>query len=72
MPPAITVSITRQDSVANFNGGTTKQLEFETNGRARHAASDPATIWSMSSPICARSGEVKEVPTCLVVPETEA
>jgi len=32
-----------QDSSANFIGGTTKQLELLTNGRARQAASPPAT-----------------------------
>ena len=42
MPPAIHASITTQLSVANFIGGTTKQLVLDTNGRARHAASDPA------------------------------
>ena len=35
-------SITLQASWANLNGGTTKQFEFDTNGRARHSASPPA------------------------------
>ena len=67
----MSASITSHDSVANRRGGTTKQFEFETNGRARQAASEPATRYSRSSPRRARSTEVNEVPTCFVVPCTQ-
>ena len=36
MPLRTASSMTWQDSVANLNGVTTKQLLFDTNGRARH------------------------------------
>ena len=42
IPPRIQASITSQLSVANFMGGTTKQFEFDTNGRSRYLASPPA------------------------------
>ncbi len=48
MPARITRSITRQLSVANFIGGTTKQLELETKGRARQVSSPPAIRCSIS------------------------
>ncbi len=48
MPPRMQASITLQLSVANFIGGTTKQLELETNGRARHLSSPPAIMCSNS------------------------
>ena len=68
IPPRMSASITSHDSVANLSGGTTKQLVLETKGRARQAASEPATRCSISSPRRARSTEVNEVPMCLVVP----
>ena len=42
MPPSTQASSTPQASSANFIGGTTKQLELETNGRARKFSSPPA------------------------------
>jgi hypothetical protein len=42
MPPRMQVSIDSQLSVANFIGGTTKQFDIETKGRARYLASPPA------------------------------
>ncbi len=72
MPPRIQFSITSQDSVANFIGGTTKQLEFDTNGRSRYAASLPAISYSISKAPATKSGSVKLVPICLVVPEQAA
>ena len=42
MPPSTQASSTPQASSANFIGGTTKQLEFDTNGRARKLSSPPA------------------------------
>ena len=42
MPPSTQASSTPQASSANFIGGTTKQFEFETKGRARKFSSPPA------------------------------
>ena len=71
--PAITASsITWQDSVAKRSGGTTKQLLFETNGRARHLSSPPAMSWSIDTAGATWGASVKLVPTCLVVPFTAA
>ena len=47
IPCRMQASITKQLSVANFIGGTTKQLEFEINGLARHLFSPPAIIWTI-------------------------
>ena len=33
--------------MANFMGGTTKQLEFDTKGRSRHLSSPPAIMCSI-------------------------
>ena len=49
MPAFTASSITWQDSVAKRSGGTTKQLLFETNGRARHLSSPPAMSWSIDT-----------------------
>ncbi len=65
-------SITWQLSVANFIGGTTKQLEFEMKGRARHSSSPPASMWIISKTAGMCAGSVKLVPICLVVPRTQA
>ena len=65
-------SITWHDSVANFIGGTTKQLEFEKNGLARHWSSPPASAWTMSMQPGMFSGPTKDVPMCLVVPRAQA
>ncbi len=42
--------------MANFIGGTTKQFEFDTKGRARHAASPPAIMCSISTASGTKSG----------------
>ena len=57
----------RQASVANFIGGTTKQLDWLTNGRSRHFASPPAIACSISSEAFTLRGLTQLVPTCLVV-----
>jgi hypothetical protein len=44
MPRRMQSSIVMQLSSANFIGGTTKQLEFETKGRSSHFSSPPATM----------------------------
>ena len=49
MPYLMHSSMTSQDSVANFIGGTTKQFELLMNGRSRHLSSPPAIIWSISN-----------------------
>ena len=72
MPPLMQASMTSQLSVANFIGGTTKQLEFDTKGRARQASSPPATMCRSSRMSGTKAGSKIEVPTCLVVPETQA
>ncbi len=72
MPPRMQCSIVVQASVANFIGGTTKQFEFETKGRARHAASPPASMCSISKLGATCAGSEKLVPTCFDVPRTQA
>ena len=72
IPPAMHASITTQLSVANFIGGTTKQFEFDTKGRARQASSPPARRCSSSRPPGTEEASVKLVPTCLVVPRQAA
>jgi hypothetical protein len=69
MPARMQASIVRQLSVANFIGGTTKQLDSDTKGISRHAASPPATMWISSIPGgTTAAGSEKDVPTCFVVP----
>ena len=68
MPPRTATSRQRQASVANFSGGTTKQLDWLTKGRARHLSSPPEIICSISSEASHCSGATQLVPTCLVVP----
>ena len=58
--------------MANFIGGTTKQLVFETKGRARQASSPPATRCNISNAGPTKAPSVKEVPMCLRVPLTQA
>jgi hypothetical protein len=72
MPPRTATSRQRQASVANFSGGTTKQLDWLTKGRARHFSSPPEIICSISSEDSHCSGATQLVPTCLVVPMTLA
>jgi hypothetical protein len=72
MPPHTPASRQAQASSANFMGGTTKQLDMLTKGRARHLSSPPAISCSMASASSTCSGITKLVPTCLAVPETEA
>ena len=72
MPARTQASIVMQLSSANFIGGTTKQFELDTNGRARQAASPPATMCSISNPGSTLIGSENEVPTCLVVPDRHA
>ena len=72
MPPSTATSRHRQASVANFIGGTTKQLDWLTNGRSRHFASLPAILCSISKEAFRCSGWTQLEPTCLVVLETAA
>ena len=72
MPARMQVSIAVQLSSANFIGGTTKQFEFDTNGRARQAASPPANRCSISMPGATCDGSLNDVPTCFVVPAQQA
>jgi hypothetical protein len=72
IPARTQCSIVMQLSSANFMGGTTKQFEFDTKGRSRHAASPPATVWISSMQPATWSGSEKEVPTCFVVPARQA
>ena len=41
-------SITKQLSVANFKGGTTKQFEFDIKGFSSHEFLPPANICTIS------------------------
>ena len=72
IPCRIHCSMTSQLSVANFIGGTTKQLELETKGRSRHLSSPPAIICNISMAGATKPGSEKETPICLVVPEVVA
>jgi hypothetical protein len=72
MPARMQASIVMQLSVANFIGGTTKQLDSDTKGISRHAASPPATMWIISMPGSTDTGSEKDVPTCFVVPARQA
>ena len=71
MPPLMQASITSQDSVANFIGGTTKQFELLMNGRSRHLFSPPAIMCSISNAGATIEASENEMPTCLVVPEMQ-
>jgi hypothetical protein len=53
--------------VAKRSGSTTKQLLFNTNGRAHHLISPPATLCSISKTDFINSASVKLTPTCFVV-----
>lgn len=68
MPARTHASMVMQLSDANFIGGTTKQFEFETKGRARHASSPPAIMCRSSKQPGAWDGSEMLVPTCFVVP----
>ena len=72
MPPRTPASRQRQASSAKRSGGTTKQLDIETKGRARQAASPPAIRCSIASASSTCRTWVKLVPTCLAVPATQA
>ena len=72
IPARMHFSIVMQLSSANFIGGTTKQLELLTKGRARQACSPPATVCSRSKQPSTWDGSLNEVPTCLVVPDRQA
>ena len=72
MPPRTAVSRQRQASSAKVMGGTTKQQDRETKGRARHLSSPPAMACSIASASVTCAGSTKLVPTCLRVPETQA
>ena len=72
MPARMQCSIAMQLSSANFIGGTTKQFEFDTKGRARHACSPPATRWIRSMQPATCDGSENDVPTCFVVPARQA
>ena len=68
MPPRTASSRQWQASTANFSGGTTKQFDWLTNGRARHLSSPPATACSMWKEASRCSAATQLEPTCLVVP----
>ena len=68
MPARMQASMVMQLSSANFIGGTTKQLEFDTKGRSRHLSSPPAIMWMRSKQPATCEGSEKLVPTCLDVP----
>ncbi len=72
IPARTQCSIVMQLSSANFIGGTTKQFEFDTKGRARHASSPPATKWMRSMHPAKWAGSENDVPTCFVVPDRQA
>ena len=72
IPPRMHISMVSQLSVANFIGGTTKQLELHTKGRSRHLSSPPAIIWRSSKDFATWDGSEKDVPTCFVVPAQQA
>ena len=72
MPARTPASRQRQASSANFKGGTTKQFDMLTKGRARHLSSPPAIVCSMATASSTCSGSTKLVPTCLLVPLTQA
>ena len=72
MPPAAATSRQRQASIANFIGGTTKQLDWLTKGRSRHLSSPPAIWCNISSERVTCIGLTQLEPTCFVVAETEA
>ena len=69
MPPRIHASITSHASVANFIGGTTKQLLFDMNGRSRNASSPPAMSYISSKIPGIKDGSVKLDPMCFEVPD---
>ncbi len=72
MPPRTATSRQRQASVANFIGGTTKQLDWLTKGRCAPfllAAGDHMQHLQRG---LALLGCTQLVPTCLVVPITRA
>ena len=64
MPARIASSIAMQLSSANFMGGTTKQLVFDMNGRARQASSPPAIMCRRSMQGPTWCGSLKDVPMC--------
>ena len=70
MPPWTATRRHSSDSGANFIGGTTKQLDWLTNGLARHAASPPAMICSISRVFSRYAASVQLEATCLPVPMT--
>ena len=72
MPPRTATSRQRQASAANFIGGTTKQLDWLTNGRSRHLSSPPAMACSICSEASRWSGWTQLLPTCFVVLITAA
>ena len=72
MPPRTPASRQRHASSAKRSGGTTKQLDMLTKGRARQRASSPATRWSIAIDSSTCSGCTQLDPTCLDVPEMAA
>ena len=72
MPPRTPTSRQRHASSANRSGGTTKQLDMLTKGRARQRASPPAISWSIASDSSTCSGCTQLDPTCFDVPATAA
>ena len=72
MPPRTAASRQRHASSAKRSGGTTKQLDMLTKGRARQRASSPATRWSIASDSSTCSGCTQLDPTCFDVPAIAA
>ncbi len=70
MPPSTATRRHSSDSSANFIGGTTKQLDWLTNGRARHCSSPPAMTCSISRVFSTWRASLQLAPTCLDVPIT--
>ncbi|NCZ90101.1 MAG: hypothetical protein EBY93_04110 [Actinobacteria bacterium] len=70
MPASTATSRHLHASLANLSGGTTKQFDCDTKGRARHLSSPPAISCNIFSDSMRWSGCTHDVPTCLVVPLT--
>ena len=68
IPPSTATRRHSRASSANFIGGTTKQFDWLTKGRARQASSPPATICNNLSVFSRCCASVQALPTCLVVP----
>ena len=72
IPDLIHSSITKQLSVANFRGGTTKQFEFDINGFSNQEFLPPDNMCTISIIGFTYEASVNETPTCLLVPAQQA